>query len=604
MTPSAPAPQPASPAYRALVAAVRRFGARHRRRLAALGAARAVLLGPGLLLAWFALDWAIGLPAWPLLLSFIAICAIGLWALGWHLARPWLVRIRTEREALRIEQLHGGLDNQLIGALQLGAPGVAASHSNALVDALVARAERSAAGIDPSSLLDPRPLRRALAGAAAVLAGLAVAGIFAQSAIALRRERLADAYAIALDALFPVTLNVTPGDVAILRGTPVTLSVEVAGAHRSGVELLRRPAADLPEESSLLALVDGRASSPVAAVERDFTYAFRYGRRRSADFRVRVGDRAELAAITYDISYPAYTGMPARTVVGRVPQLQALSATGVQVNIAATAPLHPELSYVEWSGGGRQPLTVTGRFAGFSFTVEKPERLSIHLCGALGAGFEMAAPVELAIGVDRDRAPLVEALVATRSMTMLAAEAEGLAVPWRAEDDFGVTEVAMEYRIETIDPELRREPRSGTVPRMIEPARDRVKDVFAGAFAKLSPALAPGDRITVTITAKDNNTESGPGIGRSQPLEIVVVSPDLSSFAQQDFGFGSDVALRGLSRVKRNTDLLIEPEKTVRAEAARTIERKDLSSRVGQEGFPSGSEEAVGDYFRLLSGEQ
>ncbi len=596
----------ANDAHLRIARAVRRFGAYRKRWSALRGLATFVLVGPAALLAWFLIDWLIGLPMWPLALIFAAIVLTTCWSLVWHLLRPLGGRVDVEREALAIESLDGRLDNQLIGALQLGAvPDAAkAGHSAALVTALVERTAKVAESVQPSRLLDLRGTRRALAAAAAVAAAIVLCLVAAPDAVAQRVARLADAYAGILDAIFPVELRVTPGDVAVLRGSALTLSVEVIGAHRDRVELIRVDEATSEAVAETLTLSGGAASLAIDAATADFTYRFRYGRHDSTTHRVRIGDRADLSAITYELAYPAYTGMPSRTVVGRVNRLQALAATTVQISLASSNALHPELSYVEWQDGARQPLTVTGRFASFGFTVERPERATIHLCGALGRGFEIAQPVGFEVIVDRDQPPTVEALMKEAKLTMMAEEAAAFSLAWRAEDDFGVAEVALDWRIDTIDPLLNRPTRTGAVPRLIEPARDRVKDRFSDLFKDLSPALEPGDRIAITITATDNNTETGPGVGRSAPIEIVIIDRDLSKFSQQQYAFGAESALGGLKRIKRATLLLVEPDKTVRAEAPQVVERQELKSRVGQEGFPSGADEAVGAYFRLLAGEQ
>jgi hypothetical protein len=106
----------------------------------------------------------------------------------------------------------------------------------------------------------------------------------------------------------------------------------------------------------------------------------------------------------------------------------------------------------------------------------------------------------------------------------------------------------------------------------------------------------------MTVSAKDSNTETGPRLGRSQPVEIVVVRPDLAGFVESRFGFEAQALLGGLHKIKRATDLLVDPVKTIRTEAKQEIGKHSLKSRVGHETWPSGSEDAVGDYFRLLSG--
>jgi hypothetical protein len=140
------------------------------------------------------------------------------------------------------------------------------------------------------------------------------------------------------------------------------------------------------------------------------------------------------------------------------------------------------------------------------------------------------------------------------------------------------------------------------VPRRIEPARDLAKGRFAEMFKTLDPALQPGDRVTITLTAKDNNTETGPGIGKSLPVEIVVVRPDLTGFVEQQFGFGTPSLLDGLKKVKRSTDLLVEPDKTVRTEKVAPVDKQALKVRSSQEPWPGGSGDATADYFNLLSG--
>ena len=639
------------PNYDRLFLAVRRFGGFRKRWAMLEGLAWAVLIGPGALLAWFLADWVVGLPAWPLLGSFLLVLAVGAWALAWRLVRPMLRRIRVEREALIAESLHGALDNHLIGSLQLGRELAESSeptgHSADLVRALIARTagliadcrlpiadlpppgsrveeaapvssnrksaignRKSAAPLELRRLVDLTRARRSLAAAGALALAIAGCLVFAQNAVSTRAERLRDAYATVLDALFPVEMRVGPGDIAVVRGRPVTLTVEVLGARRRQVQLFLSSAIEngklpidnlqLPPIMALL-LADRKASFEILEARESFRYSFAYGRRRTAEHQVLVGDRPEISAINYEIAYPAYTGQPPRTLVGRVPKLQALIGTNVLVSFAATTDLHPDSCLVEWQDGSRQAVAVTGRFGHFSFTVDRPDRATLYLTGAYGAGFEMERPLSFEVAVQRDEPPSVQVLLRQKKLTMLPEEAAAFGLRWLAEDDFGVAEATLEYRIDTIDKLLGRPTREASLPRRIDPPQERVRDQFLDFLKTLSPPLQPGDRITITVSAKDNNTETGPGLGRSQPIEIVVVRQDLSGFVERQFDFGSQTLLSGLSRVQRATDLLVDPVKTVRTEAKQEIDRQTVKARVAQETWPSGSEDAIGDYFRLLS---
>ena len=160
-----------SPQLDSLRRAVVRFG-RFRKRWSVLhGLALAVLALPGGLLAWFLLDWAFRLPAWPLLISFLATSVAGLVAAVIWIVRPLLHWVRAEREAVVIESLHGALDNQLIGSLQLGeelasAGGRPLPHSPEFVEILLERTTTRLAEFDVRSLLDLRRTKRLLLQAA------------------------------------------------------------------------------------------------------------------------------------------------------------------------------------------------------------------------------------------------------------------------------------------------------------------------------------------------------------------------------------------------------------------------------------------------------
>jgi hypothetical protein len=602
---------PLTSSYEAIVRAVVRFG-RFRKRWTLLGGAgRFVAIGIGALLAWFLIDWVLPLPAWPLVLLFAAAVGVLLFAAVQWVLLPSLRRVRPEREAIEAESLHGRLDNQLIGSLQLGREvldaektGRPLGYSPVLVHELVHRTHAKLPQIDLPKLVDRRPAYKRLRAGGAVLVVALACLIFAWPAVAMRVQRLADAWASVLDSIFQVELTATPGDIAVVRGRPLSLGVQVKGARRDLVTLIRTDPETGSTQVDDLALRAESSSFHIPAAEKTFRYQFEYGGRRTPQYTARVGDLPDINAINFEMAFPAYTGQSTRTLSGRVPRLDALAGTGVLVSFAATTDLHPEQCYVEWQDGSKQQIPISGRFGHFSFTVGRPDRATIHLTGEYGRGFEMASPLSFEIAVQRDTPPVVTVPLKNRKLTLLAEEAAMFALPWSAEDDFGVAEVNLEYRIDTVDELLQRPTREGSVPRRIEPAQDRVKGTFAEMFKTLDPPLEPGDRITITVWARDNNTEDGPGTGRSLPVEIVVVRPDLAAFVEQQYAFESQSLLSGLRRVKRATDLLVEPDKSVRTETAHAVEKQTLKSRVSQEAWPSGSEDATGDYFRLLSGEK
>ena len=601
------------PGLQALRAILGGFGAFRKRTACLEGTGRFALTGIGALLVWFLADWIIGLPGWILLPSFFVALGTAAFSAPIHGVRPWLHRVDLEAEALTVEALKTHLDNQVIGSLQLAVEldasergGAGIGHSPLLVRTLVAQTVGFLEAMDLRRLVDLTRAKRLALGGAGV-AALALLLLFAApGAVRERGTRLREAYAGLMDALFPVTFHVEPGDKAVVRGRSVLLGLRVEGARRDRVTLLRfderGDEGEGPAEAVPLTLVEGRVAFPVPLVEATFAYEFEYGARRTARYTITAGDLPEINAINYELTFPAYTGTPPRIMTGRVPKLQGLSGTNVLVSFASSTPLHPDYCRVEWQNGPRQPISVNGRFGHFSFAIEKPDRATIKLVGDLGPDFASVQPLSFEVAAERDAAPTVDIRMKRRSFVMLAEQAAAFGFEYIAEDDFGVAETALVYKIDAIDEMLGRPTREATVQRRVEPPRDRVIGKFEETFKALDPPLRPGDRITITMTARDNNTETGPGLARCRPVEIVVVAPDLGVFSEKSLAFGTRGLLGGLSRVKRQTNLMIEPKKTVRTEAPADVEKKKLKARVGQESWPSGSEDMVGQYFQVLSG--
>jgi hypothetical protein len=579
------------------------------------GAASFIIAGPGLLLLWFVADVVIKLPAWPLVVSFAAIALFSAWAFAWWVIKPQFRSIDVEHEAYVIESLHGKLDNQIIGSLQLGRevanaqPGARLGYSTDFVSELLLRTVHTLEKLAVKDLLDLRKERRALVVACVIFLIWFGCICFAQAAIRERVARLQDGYALILDSLFPVELQVTPGDVAVIRGRNIKLAVNIPDARRREVRLSRINPLTHEVSTETLSLEKNQTERLIENAQESFDYYFEYGNRKSDTFKVLVGDLPDVKTINYEMAFPIYTGQPTRTLTGRVPKLRGLSGTNVLVSFAATTDLHPDLSYVEWQDGSKQAIQFSGRFGHFSFPITRPDRATICLTSALAKPpyekeWRMEQPISFNVDVQRDELPTVQILLKTKKMTMFAEQAAIFGFDWLAEDDFGVADVTMEYRIEAIDELLGRKPRQDSQSRLIEPARERVKGKFNDMFKTLNPPLEPGDRITITVSVKDNNTETGPGGGRSTPIEIVVVRPDLDAFVEQQFRFGAQSPMGDLVKIKRVTDLLVDPTKTVRTETVQKIEKKDVKTLAKQESWPSGAEDATGDYFRLLSGEK
>lgn len=594
-------------AYERLKDALGRFG-RFRlrwRRLHGLG--HFILSVPGMLLGWVLLDAAAGLPAWPLLITFVLALGWSAWKTIALLAPLVRMRMDLESEARAAERLHGSLDNRLIGSLQLGrdlAAGSGHPDTRRFVERLVDHAAAGLESVHLEGLLDLRDARRALGLALAVALAWAALAFGAPQVLQQRMVRLHDAYAVAWETLFPVELEVLPGDIAVVRGSAVRLELSVRGAMRREAGITLEDAASGERQTHALTLVDGRVTFVVENAQAAFRYVFGYGERTASSFEVKVGDLPVVQAIHFEITPPSYTGAPNYTLTGLVPKLAGLPGTEVLVSFKANTNLHGERSQIVWQDGTRQALQISGRFGHFTFRMQEPGRVAIHLTGEYGKGFEMPHPVAFDIELLSDRPPSARIELKQKKILLLADQAAAFGFGWKAEDDFGVTEVRLSYKIDTVDEFLDRKPREGSATRVIDPVRDRVQGVFKDIFKELQPPLEPGDRVRLELFATDNNTETGPGVGRSEQIELVVVRPDLSGFVDKGFALGGlegALGLEKLQRLERAKDLLVTPPKNVRNEPEMKVVRAELKAEGSAAAPPARHEDATSRYFDALS---
>jgi len=589
------------------------FG-RFRKRWAVIdGISRFLILSMGAMLGWFLADWIIRLPLWPLFLLFVACGLLGVWAAVRHLLQPLLHRVHVEREALVVERLHGNLDNSLIGSVQLGGEleqaGDASKHFGAeLVRALVANTAESLQKVSVKSLVDLTRHRRRLISAAGIVLVSTVCLFAAGDAVRARGTRLLDAWALVLDTFFPVHLIVTPGDRAVVRGSAVELGVDAAGSRRREITLCISDTATNAVSRRQLPLVNRRATSGKITAENSFVYHFDYDGRLSGTHRITVEDLPEVKAINYEITPPAYTSQPMQTYTGRIVRLQELYGTQVVVNFAASTELAAEGCYYRWmSDESRQHgLDISGRFGSFSFVIEQADRVSIHLTGYLGEGFEMAQPLSFEVDVRADKAPTVVVPVKEKDSRLQADQARSLRVPWLARDDYGVQEVSVKFEVDAISELLGRPRREGKFTQRIEPPRDRVQGQFQSLFDGIQPPLEPGDQVRLKVSATDTNTETGPGVGMSDEISVLVIGGRMGSeFDMGEPGWRQmrerELALDFSERVKRSTDLGRSPITTILKEKPQVVVKAAVQAIPSQKKMLGDAEDEMGWYFELLT---
>ena len=610
--------------YKAVRAAVSGFRRSRRawRFLRELGVYLALSLG--ILLAWALADWLLPMPPVVVLAGLVLSGLAAFGGLVFWLVRAVRRRETLHREAVLIESLHGKLDNSLVGTLQLveelrqtphrgvstGAQAGQPTESAELVDALAAQTARALQAEHLPRLMDRRPAAKAagLAGTL-VVAALAVS-IGVHGFIGARIASARGGYEWFTEVLWPVRLTVAPGDRTILRAEEgVTLAVEVTGGHAATARLVVEQDNGKPFiERELELSPQGKVRraehvigpDAAAGVDKFITYRFIVGRHASKQYMIRVVERPRIENMSAELHFPAYTQMMPQELTGMFSSIRALEETAVTVSLAANKPLQRATLVFDNDDQTAQPLDISGRFAATQFVVKAASEARLDI--VCEDGYPMKEPVRFKIEPIEDAAPEIQILMKKDELMLLKDEVRSFSFAYTASDDFGVSQVQVQYEVEPVDKTLGREKRRGEFkPVAFARPEQKVRDVMAKLFAEVD--VKPGDRVTFWMTATDNNTKTGPATGRSLAHSFVVVLPNLAGYNQPEFDWAlrRSLLLGSLTKVRRNTDFLRLPEKQITAEKTVPAPKHKIAAHVPSESWPAGVEQAVTDYLRLLS---
>lgn len=357
---------------------------------------------------------------------------------------------------------------------------------------------------------------------ALVLLLLTVAGVGLGWVVPARRLRSSRAVAtlvgrrhpaVASDLLSAVELDV-PANVDIPHGGSRAMAIAFRGAVADGVAALD-PGRLVPFTHARRA---GIALAAVAALFAAVIALAPKTMRRGLDLLMRFPTRFEGARVSREpligdvrltYQYPAYTGLPPRTVEGSTGDIVGIKGTRVSID---TKLLHSAraalLLFGEKGEAGELPAAVNGGKLAASLTLRDSGSYRVWLSPLIGRPVrELRAH---RIVVEADRPPEVDIVGAADRLELPTLRP--VEVGYAARDDFGLGKVELVYRVDD-GPEHRLALKDGRGARK---AQDRI--IFEPATA----AVGSGSRIAYRIEARDRDDVSGAKVGSSRTLYIVV----------------------------------------------------------------------------------
>ena len=501
--------------YQHLVLKLQQF--RRRRTILSVTAGLLTLLTIGLggTLALLLLETALYLtPATKLFL--VGLLGAGLLALFVRFcALPLFVPPSLPQIALQVEAHHGGLQQQLISALQLWQNRMDAQHSSGLINAAVVQAAHALDNLDLHSLLDPRRPMRLAALCAGI--GLLFATAFGfwpgplQSAAA-RLTHPATTYVRPPDT----HIELYPGHAKIIAGEPFEVHASLSGVVPSQARLLVREEGVEGWSSIELAVRKGGISHRFPAVSRAFEYSVQANDAQTRAYTLSVQPRPLITGITHNEHYPAYTGLPPRTQV-EGGDVAVPAGTRISLSISASHPLSE--TWLAFEGGTRLSARVQNNTATIELTVSGDNRYVVGLKDTLG--ITNRDPVQYRMLALQDHPPEIRLLRPGRDIEL----GEGMQVALLAEahDDFGVAHMEIRYRVnDQTDDQIQQIP-------LDTPGAREISQISVWDLSQLD--LLPGDQIAYRVRVYDTNTLSGPG--ENETSAFTIRFPSLIEIHQQ-----------------------------------------------------------------------
>lgn len=499
---------------------------------------------------WFDFPWALRL--------FLFLVQFGIFnlLLYRYVFRPQFRPPDDDELALQVERSHPELQSRLISSVQFSRPGALSPWASAgLAASTIEQTEAATAALDFTTVVPTGPLKKLGAAAFTVLlmAGLGFVASRAVSLDLLRRAFLADVAVPRKTRIDWVT-----GEITVGRGDAVRLEATANGVIPAHGTLALESAGRREQEFTLDRVPDqhGRFARTLENVQEDFNYRVVLNDSQSPAYTVHVVPRPTVNQLECEQIPPAYTGLkPTKRSPGDLSLL-----AGSQLRFKAKATKDLRSATVRLLGLDQRQALKLDPAAPRDLAGE----IAIPTKGLTGMAFEMIDTQEMKssegtvyrIDILPDRPPQAKITWPDRKEELITRLAT-LVVGFDVSDDFAVTQVALKYRVNTLDNGAEKALELG----LEGSSTNRIRRRYEWKLGAAQPPLAEGSLIEFWIEARDNNNVTGPGVGTSEHQIARVVTEnekraDLLNRAGDSIGALGDIT-SDQEKLNRNLGTLI-----------------------------------------------
>lgn len=429
--------------------------------------------------------------SWVIVLRIISAAILAV-TLGFFLLRPLLRRVPDARMARFVEEKNPGLHDRLVSAVEFAEK---ADHPGApLINRLIRDAAQRATSVNLDTVA-PRTRLRLYAGALVAL--LATFGWLLLAGPDDFRMSFSKLYAPWSEAAStnPYAIIVHPGNARVPKGSDQTIVAQLQGFEAEQVEVhLKQPnqpswisqTMELNQESREFRFL-------LFNLQENVSYSVQAGAIRSPEFTIEVADLARVERIDLTYQFPAYTGMPVKTVEDSG-DIVALKGTRVKVMANLNRPAEAAKIVTEDGSSIQMQSAGPNQFAGEIVVKNKSTyRIDLTSAGETCTGSNVYEIVAL-----EDEAPVVTLEKPGRDMK--ATSIQEVFTQAKAEDDHGIASLDLRFSVNG--------GKEQTVP-LYQAHRGAPKQITGThTFFLEEYDLQPGDVISYYATARDGNPDS------------------------------------------------------------------------------------------------
>jgi hypothetical protein len=398
-----------------------------------------------------ALRWILVISAWT------AMIAATVWLL-----RPALDEVNLQSAASLVERSEPEHEERIISAVEFAENPPPIEHASPeMVQRVMEQAGEHTARINMAAVVSTKQVTRWMAYCLpAVLAWLILWPLFPQT-VTTGVRRMFVPWSTAAGS--SPAIKVSPGDVTLGQGAGLEIigkaKPPLGGKPARTMTLAMTNTAGAKRLVTMTRIGENQFRASLADVESTFQYQLHTGNAQSPWYHANVIARPRISELELRYTYPAYTGLTARSVAGKDGAIKAVIGTQVQIIVHASEPLAPRSSVAMHTpiAGVLQhlPLTpLTGLEYQATFPIQYSSSYRIDLLNA--QGIKNNDNRRWPIVAVADQPPVIHVLQPARRIRVRVDDV--VPIVFKASDTYGLSGVqavvtvdqstAMDYRVD------------------------------------------------------------------------------------------------------------------------------------------------------------